>query len=55
MPWNIRREGNQWCVYKTDTGEKEGCSDSKEKAISHKRVLYGRERGWKPTGKPRQK
>lgn len=44
MPWNIKKEGKKWCVFREDTGEKEGCSDSKEKATAHMRLLYAKKK-----------
>jgi len=40
MPYEIRKEGKKWCVYNEDTGEKKGCSDTKDKATAHMRLLY---------------
>ena len=51
MPYYIKKQGSKWCVINKKTGENKGCSDSKKEAIAHKRVLYGVEHGWKPTGK----
>lgn len=51
MPYEIYKKGSKWCVRKKDTGENEGCSDSKKDAVAHMRVLYGVHEGWKPTGK----
>lgn len=55
MPYEVFRKGSKWCVRNKDTGENEGCSDTKELAVSHMRALYGVHHGWRPTGKPRQK
>jgi hypothetical protein len=51
MPWHIEKRKSKYCVINSDTGKNEGCSDSKEDAIAHKRVLYATKHGWKPTGK----
>lgn len=56
MPYEIRKNGPEktpWCVYNSETGERKGCSKTKELAISHMRARYGAEHGWKPTGKTR--
>src|SRR5678815_2134432 len=46
MPYEIRREGSQYCVYNKDTGKKvPGCSDSQEMAVKHMRALYAVEGG----------
>jgi len=51
MPYTIYQNKGQWCIKNSDTGESKGCSDSKEKAVSHLRVLNAVHHGWKPTGK----
>lgn len=51
MPYKIHQSKGKWCVKNIDTGENKGCSDSKERAISHQRVLNAVKHGWKPTGK----
>lgn len=54
MPYELFKKGNQWCVRNKESGENKGCSDTKEEAISHMRLLGGVEHGWKPTGKKRK-
>lgn len=49
MPYHILKKGNLWCVYNKQTGEKRGCSPTREKAISHMRALYHAEAGGKFT------
>ena len=39
MPWERRGK----CVYRSDTGEKEGCSDTEEKAKKYLKALYANE------------
>lgn len=51
MPTHIEKRGNKWCVIEDKTGKEEGCSGSRELAISHQRVLYAAKSGWKPTKK----
>jgi len=51
MPYTIRRENNKFCVYNTNTGKNEGCSDTREEATVHQRVLYGVHSEGKPTKK----
>jgi len=54
MPYEIRPsmkgKKKQWCVYNTESGENKGCSDTKEDAVSHMRLLYGVSHGMKPRG-----
>jgi hypothetical protein len=45
MPYTIKKENNEWCVFNKDTGEKTGCSDTLEKAKAHMRTLYANEKG----------
>jgi len=54
MPYTIRKKGSKFCVYNTETGENKGCSDDMETAVAHRNVLYGVDKGWKPTGKKRK-
>ena len=49
MPYRIEKKKNEYCIINTETGENKGCSDTREKAIAHQRLLYGIEHGWKPT------
>ena len=44
MPYEIRKEGNKWCVYKKSTEEKRGCSDSEKMAKEHMKALYAHEK-----------
>ena len=52
MPYYIRKVGDEWCLFKKDTGENVGCSESEKMAISHMRARLASDHGWKPTGKP---
>ncbi len=40
MPWDIKRQGNKWATYNTDTGKVNGLHDTREKAIKQLRLLY---------------
>ncbi len=40
MPFDIRRKGDKWEVYNTDTGESKGESDTEDKAKAHMAALY---------------
>ena len=33
MPYTHKRVGDQYCVYKKDTGKKVGCTDGNEEAL----------------------
>ena len=39
MPTHIEKRGDKWCVIEDKTGKKEGCSNTRELAISHQRIL----------------
>ena len=43
MPYTIKKEGNKFCVYNSDTDEKRGCSDSRFDAEAQMRALYAAE------------
>jgi len=49
MPYAVRKRGNKWVVINKETGKVKGTHDTKEKAISQMRLLYGIEHGWTPT------
>lgn len=44
MPYEVKKDGDQWCVYNTDTGDKKACHDSEEKAEAQVRLLHELER-----------
>lgn len=53
MPYEMRKKGNQYCVYNKDTGESKGCSDTRAMAVKHMRALYANseksaEKAWHP-------
>jgi hypothetical protein len=39
MPYEIRKENDQWCVFNKDSGDKKACHDSEEKAEAQVRLL----------------
>lgn len=43
MPWEIRRENNQYCVYKEGTSEREGCHETRAMAARQMAALYASE------------
>lgn len=45
MPYNIKKQGDEYCVFNSDTGDNKGCSDSRAKAIRHMRAMYAAEGG----------
>ena len=49
MPYDIEKKGNEWVVKNSKTGKIHGTHDSKEKALRQMKLLYGIEKGWKPT------
>lgn len=49
MPYRIEKRKNEHCVINADTGENKGCSDTREKAIAHMRLLYHVSKGGKLT------
>lgn len=51
MPYKVYQDKGKWCVKNTETGERKGCSDTKQLAISQLRVLNAVKHGWTPTGK----
>lgn len=53
MPYKIEQRKGEYCLINKETGKNEGCSETKELAISHMRAKYGAEGGWEPTGKKR--
>lgn len=48
MPWNIRKEGDEWIVFRTDTGEVESHHDTKELARASLRARRAGTHGWEP-------
>lgn len=48
MPYEVRKEGEKWCVFNSDTGDKKACHDSKEDADKQVSLLHAVENdpGW---------
>src|SRR5688500_10419499 len=42
MPWEVKKDGSQYCVFNQDTGEKVpgGCHKTKQEAIDHMKAIY---------------
>ena len=51
MPYGIKKQGNMWVTYNTETGESKGKHDSKEKAQKQLRLLYMVKHGGTPRNK----
>lgn len=43
MPWEIRRSGDKWCVYKEGTNKASGCHETYAKARAQQKALYASE------------
>lgn len=48
MPYEVRKDGDQYCVFNTESGDKKACHDSEEKADAQVRLLQGIEHGMTP-------
>lgn len=55
MPYKVIARGDKFAVVNKDTGHVKGMHDSKEKAMSQMRLLYGIEHGMVPRSKGRKK
>jgi hypothetical protein len=40
MPYEVRNDGDKWCVYNTDTGEKKACHDTEDEAERQVKLLH---------------
>jgi hypothetical protein len=49
MPYAIKKVGSKFKVINKNTGKVHGTHSTKAKALSQMRLLYGIEKGWKPT------
>ena len=44
MPYSVRKQGDQYCVYKKDSGKKVGCTDGTKEALrKYLGALYSNE------------
>lgn len=43
MPYELRKQGDKYCVINKETGDSKGCSDTREMGIKHMRALYAAE------------
>jgi hypothetical protein len=44
MPYEVKKQGKQWCVYKQGTNKKFGCHGSEKEANDQLRALYANEK-----------
>lgn len=44
MPYELRKQGEKYCVFNKETGANKGCSDTEEKGKAHMRALYANEK-----------
>jgi len=51
MPYDIRKQGDNWVTYNKDSGDVKGKHKSRAKAVAQMRLLYGVEGGMKVRGK----
>ena len=51
MPYSVRRQGNKWITYNTETGDTKGTHATKEKAVKQMRLLYMVKHGGTPRNK----
>lgn len=49
MPYEIRKDGDRWCVHNTETGDKKACHDTEEEAERQVRLLHMIEHGGEPS------
>lgn len=45
MPYEVKKSGNQWCVYKADTDEQVACHPTEAEAEAQRKALYANEPG----------
>lgn len=43
MPYEKRKQGNKWCVFKKGTDKKFGCHDTEQEANDQIRALHANE------------
>lgn len=52
MPYEIRKEGDKFCVYNKDSGDKKACHETQEDADRQVRLLHAVEND--PNFKPKE-
>jgi hypothetical protein len=45
MPYEVKKKGEEWCVYNSDTEEEKACHETEELANRQVRLLQGLEHG----------
>jgi len=40
MPYEVRKDGDQWCVFNSETEEKKACHDTEELAERQVKLLH---------------
>lgn len=45
MPYVVRKKGEEYCVYNTDTDDEKACHDTEEAAQQQVKLLHGLEHG----------
>jgi hypothetical protein len=48
MPYTVRKKGDEWCVYNTDSDEEKACHETEEAADRQIKLLNGIEHGMVP-------
>ena len=51
MPYAIKKQGEKWITYNSETGETKGSHDTREKAVKQMRLLYMVKLGGTPRNK----
>jgi hypothetical protein len=49
MPYEIKKDGNKFCVQNQDSGDTKGCHESYKDAVAQLRLLYMIDEGKRPT------
>lgn len=49
MPYDVKKQGNKYVTYNTETGDVKGTHDTREKAMKQLRLLYMVKSGKEPT------
>lgn len=45
MPYVVRQDGEKWCVFNEETGDKKACHDTQQEAERQVKLLHGLEHG----------
>jgi len=48
MPYEVRKDGDKYCVHNSDSGERKACHDTEELAERQVKLLHMIERGEEP-------